>query len=87
VWRGWRPGRYEVYRVPLRKPLPAIRIPLRETDDDNRLDLQAVLEQAYRKGRYHFTIDYTKRADPPLTGRDAKWAKTVFKSPRKRKGP
>jgi hypothetical protein len=85
VRRGWRPRRYEVYPVPLRSPLPAIGIPLREHDEDIRLDLQAVLELAYRKGRYHLTIGYTEPPDPPLTGADAKWARTVVRTARQRK--
>ena len=85
VRRGWLPQRFEVYPVPLRSPLPAIRIPLREKDADVRLDLQAVLEQAYRKGRYHLTIDYAEPPDPPLTGDDAKWARTLVKTARPRK--
>jgi hypothetical protein len=85
VRRGWKPYTFEIYPVPLRRPLPSIRIPLRKTDDDIRLDLQAVLEQAYRKGRYHLTIDYTKRPDPPLAALDAKWAKRLLKTPGKKK--
>ena len=83
--RGWRPEQCEVYPVPLRGPLPAIRIPLRRKDEDVRLDLQAVLEQAYRKGRYALTINYAEPPDPPLTGDDAKWARALVKSARKRK--
>jgi len=37
--------------VPLRQRLPAIRVPLRETDADVPLDLQALIEQVYRHGR------------------------------------
>jgi hypothetical protein len=85
VRRGWLPKRFEVYPVPLRSPLPALRIPLRKKDEDVRLDLQAVLEQAYRKGRYHLTINYTEPPDPPLTGDDAKWARTLVKAARKNK--
>jgi hypothetical protein len=66
VRRGWKPYTFEIYPAPVRRPLPLIRIPLRKTDDDIRLDLQAVVEQAYRKGRYHLTFDYKKRPDPPL---------------------
>jgi hypothetical protein len=80
VRRGWLPRRFEIYPVPLRRSLPAIGIPLRQTDDDIQLDLQAVLEQAYRKGRYHLTIDYREPPDPPLTGDDAKWARTLVKT-------
>jgi hypothetical protein len=78
VQRGGRPGRFELYPIPLRGRLPRIRIPLRKTDVDIRLDLQAVLEQAYRKGRYHLTIDYGKRPNPPLRAADTKWAKALI---------
>jgi hypothetical protein len=78
VQRGGRPGRFELYPIPLRQRLPYIRIPLRETDVDILLDLQAVLEQAYRKGRYYSTIDYRKRPKPPLSAADAKWAKALI---------
>ncbi len=79
VRRGWRPRRFEIYPVPLRARLPGIRIPLRETDEDIRLDLQSILQQAYRKGRYHLTIDYSKRPAPPLAPDDAKWARSLLK--------
>jgi hypothetical protein len=84
VRRGWRPRRFEVYPVPLRATLPVLRIPLRETDPDAQLDLQAVLDQAYRKGRYHRTIDYTAPPEPPLTGTDVRWARSVTKMSPKR---
>jgi hypothetical protein len=83
VRRGWRPRRFEVYPLPLRKPLPAIGIPLRETDQDVTLDLQAILHTAYRKGRYQLTIDYAEPPDPPLRGADVKWARSVIKKARK----
>jgi hypothetical protein len=85
VRRGWRPQQCEVYPVPLRSPLPAISIPLRQKDADVRLDLQAILEQAYHKGRYYLTINYAEPPDPPLTGDDAKWARKLIKAARPRK--
>jgi hypothetical protein len=83
VRRGWVHDIYEVYPAPLRSPLPTIRIPLREKDEDIRLDLQAIVDLAYRKGRYHLTLDYSEPPDPPLTDSDAKWAKTQLKKARK----
>lgn len=79
VRRGWLPGRFEVYSVPLRRPLPTIKIPLRKKDKDVHLDLQSVVEQAYRKGRYYSTIRYEKPTNPPLTGSDSKWARALVK--------
>ena len=79
VRRGWAPDKFEIYPVPLRRPLPGIRIPLREKDQDIRLDLQAALGHAYRKGRYYLTLHYNEPPDPPLAGDDAKWAKALIK--------
>ena len=59
--------------------LPAIAIPLRETDRDVPLDLQPILDQAYRNGRYD-DLDYIRDPDPPLTGEDAVWAAQILKS-------
>jgi hypothetical protein len=76
--RGWRPDEFEVYTISLRRRLPTIRIPLRQTDPDARLDLQALLEQAYRLGRYD-DLDYTRPLEPPLDGADAAWAAELLR--------
>jgi hypothetical protein len=79
VRRGWTPDSHEIYALPIRAALPVIRIPLREHDEEIRLDLQAVLDQAYRKGRYYLTINYKEPPEPPFQGEDAKWAKAIVK--------
>lgn len=79
VRRGAMPDRFELYPTSLQTPLPSIRIPLRKKDKDIRLDLQAIMEQAYRKGRYQLTVRYDKPPDPPLTGAAAKWARARVK--------
>ena len=65
-----------VYLQPifLRKPLPAVRIPLRPSEAPIELELQPLLDQAYHNGRYARTIDYTRPPDPPLEVDDAAWA-------------
>jgi hypothetical protein len=73
VRRSWQPTAVEIYRVPLRERLPIIRIPLRETDPDARLDLQTLIDQCYRNGRYD-DLDYTVEPNPPLDPADAAWA-------------
>ena len=50
---------YEIYRVPLRERLPVIKIPLRLTDPDIPLDLQALIDQCYHNGGYDEDIDYS----------------------------
>ena len=79
VHAGWLKGKAFYYAIPLRAPLPTIRIPLRKGDPEVALDLQAVLDQAYRNGRYN-RLDYAVDADPPLVGDDAKWADELLRA-------
>jgi hypothetical protein len=83
VSRGWQPGHAEFYRIPLRLPLPTIRIPLRERDADVTLELQAIIMAAYESGGYD-DIDYTQDPDPPLSPDDAAWADLVLREKGKR---
>ena len=73
VRRGWKPAVAEVYSMPLNKRLPAIRIPLRETDADLPLDLQALIDQCYENGRYD-DLNYRAQPVPPLEPPEAAWA-------------
>jgi hypothetical protein len=82
VHRGWKASA-EIYRVPLRERLPAIRVPLRQTDADVPLDLQALITQVYRHGRYD-DIDYTLPPAPPLDPDDAAWADELLRTAGKR---
>jgi hypothetical protein len=79
VRRGWKPLAFEYYRFPLRERLPAIAIPLRQTDRDIPLDLQAVLDECAEEGRYVDDIDYGKEPNPPLDCKDAEWADTLLR--------
>jgi hypothetical protein len=74
VRRAWVRGKAEVYPMPLRHPLPTVKVPLRPTDADARLDLQALIEQCYRRGRYEGDLNYAVDPAPPLVGPDAEWA-------------
>jgi hypothetical protein len=73
VTRGRRPGAHEIYRVSLRDRLPAIRIPLRKSDEDVQLELQPLIDQCYRNAAYD-DIDYSRDPHPPLDSEDAAWA-------------
>ena len=79
VFRATRPGERAAYPLPLRMPLPRIAIPLRPADHDVALDLQAVVDEAYEKGRYDRT-DYRRPLDPPLPAADAEWAAEVLRT-------
>ncbi len=85
--RGWRRVEAEVYKVPLRERLPVIGIPLRETDDDAPLDLQALIDQCYRNGGYDEDADYERDPDPPLDRADARWADDLLRRAGRRERP
>jgi hypothetical protein len=73
IRRGWKHWIGELYRAPIRERLPVIPIPLRQTDADVPLDLQALVDLCYEHGRYDDT-DYRAEPDPPLDPPDAAWA-------------
>lgn len=70
--RGIIPDRRELYPCKLRERLPVIRIPLRFTDPDVPLDLQALVDRCYTTGRY-WMLDYSRPFDPPFGKDDAAW--------------
>jgi hypothetical protein len=73
VMRGWEPHRREIYPITLQQPLPTVHIPLRRTDADVRLDLQALINRCYEIGRYDQLIDYRRDPEPPLDPETARW--------------
>jgi hypothetical protein len=83
VYRSHGRTQFELYRIPLQKPLPPIRVPLREQDKDALIELQPLMERAYANGAYD-DIDYTKPPIPPLEGEDAARAEALLKQARRR---
>jgi hypothetical protein len=77
VWRALQPGQAFSYPIPLRKRLPVIPIPLRPGDAEVAVDLQPVVDQVYRNGRYTYLIRYEKGPEPRLSEDDAAWAKVL----------
>ena len=75
---------YEIYRVPLRERLPVVKIPLRPTDTDIPLDLQALIDQCYHNGGYDEDIDYGAEPEPPFTTEDARWADALLRQAERR---
>jgi hypothetical protein len=80
VRRGWKSDTWEVYPLPLRSRLHTIKIPLRETDADVPLKLQALIEQCYKNGGYDEDLDYREPLDPPLDPNDAAWADELLRT-------
>jgi uncharacterized protein DUF4058 len=81
VRRGNHPGRAELYPLPLRQRLIELPIPLRQGDPDVRIDLQSLVDQAYRNGRYG-SMQYAQACEPTLAAEDAEWAASLLRSAR-----
>jgi hypothetical protein len=65
VSRADRRPACDVYAWGIRQPIPAIPIPLLHPDPDVRIDLAAVFQTSYERGRYSRSINYT--APPPAS--------------------
>ena len=73
VSRTATPGRRELYYCPLRERLPVFRLPLRPTDPDLAVDLQPLVDQIHRTGRY-WQVPATPAPQPPLPPDEEAWA-------------
>lgn len=73
IRRPTLPGKAAVHLIPLSGQLPTVKVPLRPGDNDVLLDLQALIEQCYRKGRYEMDLNYRHDPDLPFSGRTAEW--------------
>jgi hypothetical protein len=79
VSRAKARNRRELYPIQLRVRLPRIGIPLAAPDPDAVLDLQAILDEAYRKGAFNELVDYTQPPpEPDLPPEDAAWVRSVL---------
>jgi hypothetical protein len=78
VRRAAGPRGAELYHASLREPLPAVRIPLRETDPDAVLSLQSLIGECYQRGRYA-TIDYHIEPVPRLSDEDERWTDPLLR--------
>ncbi len=65
--------------IQLNERLPNIAIPLRPQDRDVVLELQPIIDDCYRDGRYH-TIDYQRPLNPPFTDDELKWFESIVKA-------
>jgi hypothetical protein len=65
----------EVWPIGLCERLPILPVPLRQSDPDVPLDVQAALNTLYDEARYALTLDYDQPPpEPPLSEADAAWA-------------
>jgi hypothetical protein len=73
VVEAWKPNEFLFYPFNIQKCLPAIRIPLRQSDKQARLDIQAVFDQAYLNGEYGADIDYSHDPKVPISLGESEW--------------
>jgi hypothetical protein len=83
VRRGWEGAQFELFRLPLRQRLSHIPIPLRRHEMPIYLDLQAIHDECYQKGRYD-RLDYSVAPEPPLSSEDDDWAIQILRAGGKR---
>jgi hypothetical protein len=72
VYRNTMPDQFELYRAPLQEPLPNIPIPLRPGEGDVVLELQPLIDECYRDGRY-YRIDYRSDTKLNFSESDLTW--------------
>ena len=86
VRRGRQRFQAEYYPIDLTDRLPTIKVPLRPTDSDVPLELQALLDQCYENGGYD-DIDYAAEPEPPLPPVAARWAAQLLRCAGHRRPP
>jgi len=79
VRRVQRPDEAEIIHIPIDQPVPNFRIPLRPTDADIVLQLQPLLDECYRRGRYA-SIDYSQPPRPSLSAPEDAWADELLRA-------
>jgi hypothetical protein len=84
ITRASQVKQVEFYPISLRKPLPTIGVPLRQSDADAPVNLQRLIEQCYENGSYTDDLDYRAEPDPPLSANDAQWADALLRKEGKR---
>lgn len=78
--RAGRPREGSAWPISIRQRLPVIAVPLRGSDPDVPLDLQAVLDLVIERGSYDLDFDYSRDPVPPLAGHSAEWARGIIKA-------
>ena len=76
--RAGQPRQGFVWPMSLRERLPVIGVPLRGTDADMPIDLQAVLDSVIERGSYDLDTDYRAKSVPPLEGDAMAWAQRLL---------
>jgi Protein of unknown function (DUF4058) len=70
----------DVFSWSIRDPFPTIPVPLMAPDADISLDLAAVFNTVYQRGRCERASDYTAALELPLGPKNRVWAQKRAKS-------
>ncbi|MCB1226149.1 MAG: DUF4058 family protein [Verrucomicrobiales bacterium] len=76
VSRADRRSTAEVYPCPLRQRIPAFYVPLRSHEHDVVLDIQPLLDECHRLGRY-WQLRYDEPSAGPVSESDLAWAQGI----------
>ncbi len=63
----------QLYGFNLQQEIPRFSLPLKPHDLEPIVDVQAILNGAYDRARYHLAIDYRQDPVPPLSGDRKAW--------------
>lgn len=74
------PEEYRFWRIGLRDPLPAFRLPLTQDVEPVILDLQAAFNRCYDASHLGRRIDYAKEPVPPVRTEDGAWMDSLLRS-------
>lgn len=80
VSRGNRRPDCDVYAWTIQQPLPTLPIPLKAPDPDLPLDLRAVFDVTYERGRYARSVNYREPPSVPLSPETLRWVTERAKS-------
>ena len=75
VARGDRRPNCDVYAWNLTQAIPRVPTPLRDPDPDLLIDLGAVFDVAFERGRYARSINYSVDPAVPLSQHQLSWAR------------
>ncbi|MDY6806712.1 MAG: DUF4058 family protein [Cyanobacteriota bacterium] len=79
VSRGKDRPKADLYAFNLQNPIAPFPLPLRPGDTEPIIDLRSLLTNIYDVCGYDLKIDYTTKAIPPLSKKDAPWADALLR--------
>lgn len=73
-----------IWAFDMKDEAPVLPVPLKQPDEDARLDLGEALRRAYRRGQYHLSINYKEAPpSPPLTEEEQAWMAELLEEVRR----